>query len=199
MLRIARTLCALSTPSSTPTEYYFNPRLVTSGSTDFNPEKANGRVSLEEFNALREKMIQGMGSDAKSVKAMHYVSIIAVVLYIIYWVAKIVLMSAGILRLTQNQSLILIAAVTVPFILLMCYWRACSTRAAGKVQAVLNKENHVFAQRGLNWRIGPMLTWIRLSLSDPNYQPPQAFYGQPNAGYPPQNYQNNNMPPQNQA
>lgn len=193
MLRTVRTLCALYTPSSTSTEYYFNPRLVTSGSTDFKPEKTNGLVSLEEFNELREKMIQGMGPDAKSAKTMHTVSIIALILYIVYWIAKIVLIATRIIRLTQNQSIALVVVVTIPFILLICYWRSCTTKAAGKVQTVLNKENHILGQRGLNWRIGPMLTWIRLSLPDANYQPPQAFYGQPNSGYLPQNY---NMPPQ---
>jgi len=189
MLRIVRTLFALSTPSSTPTEYYFDPKLATSGSTNFKSEKTNGRVSAEEFKQLRDKIIEGMGPDASKAKCMHYSSIIAVILYILYWVTKIVLLSARIIHLTQNQSLIIAICVTIPFLIFMCYWRSFTTKASGKVQGILEKENiHTYSSRGLRWKVGPMLTWIRLSMSEANYQPPQAY------GYPPQ--QNYNAPAQ---
>jgi len=185
MFRVARLICALSTPTSTPTEYYFDPKLVTSGSTNFNSEKANGRVSAEEFNQLRDKIIEALGPDASKAKCMHYFSIIAVFLYALYWVAKIALVSARIIHLTQSQGLILVMAVTIPFILYMCYWRSFTTKAANKVQDVLNKENnHTYVSRGLSWRVGPMLTWIELSMTEANYQPPVAY------GYPPQQVYN---------
>lgn len=175
MFRTIRVLGSLATPPSTPTDYYFDPKVMTLGTPKFDSNAVQGRVSAEEFIALRDKMIQAGGDELSKAKKAFYVMMFTMTALVIAFITKLVLVFGMGDYMTQNEYVIYFVIFFIPNILVVCFWQSVAGDAAKKIQAMLNQENaQIYASRGIKWIISHHSKYVQVKITaGAKYAPPQ--------------------------
>jgi hypothetical protein len=177
MFRALRLFRTLNIPSNTPNQYNFDPKLMGFGSRVFDPSETQGRVSQEEFEILRGKMITTGGSDLSSTKCLMITMCITFPLGFLIFVARIIARICGV-DMSITQLIIYIVCCIVPNIIIGCAFRYYSNKANQILQAALNEENrNYFISKGVSFKIASTLKYMTMTFQN------SANINQPSQGY----------------
>ena len=189
MFRIFRLFKTLSIPDSKGNQYNFDPKLMGFGSRVFDQNQTQGKVSQEEFDSLRQKMISAGGSDLSAAKCLLITMCITFPVGFIAFIVRLVLRFTG-TYMSTPELIIYIACCLIPNIIIGCAFSHYSRKACQAIQAMLNQENrNYFSSRGVSFKISSGLKYVTLTFQyNPNgvgnvNQPGQGYTAPPVAGY----------------
>lgn len=166
MLRCVRFFCCSRIPRSTPTDYYFDPRVVTIGPKRFSPEKTQNLVSEEEYKKMREEIITSGGSNLKTAKILYFALIIFALITFAWWVVRIVLAATGSYHFSKAAIIISIVLTIVVNILLNRAWAVFMKKGAVDVQQMFERQNQaVYGSKGITWSTCQTLVFVRIQIS----------------------------------
>lgn len=187
MFRAIRLFRTLNIPSSTSNQYNFDPKLMGFGSRVFDPSETHGRVSQEDFETLRAKMITTGGSDLSTTKCLMITMCITFPLGFLIFIARIIARICGV-DMSITQLIIYIVCCIVPNIIIGCAFSSYSSKASQKLQAMLNEENrNYFISKGVSFKIANTVKYMTMTFQNSANinQPSQGYSAPPMTGYNP--------------
>jgi membrane protein implicated in regulation of membrane protease activity len=168
MLGALRLFKAFRIHNSTENQYHFDPKLLIFGSRTFQPTETKGIVSQEDFDSLRAQMISAGGSDLSMVKCLLILMCLAFPVGVIAFIARIALLIAHV-SLPSYITIILVAVMIVPSILLSFLFNRYSKNAYSSIQEMLNKKNKSeFASKGVTLEIAASLKYMTITFHRTN-------------------------------
>ena len=167
MFRCVRLFCCSGIPKSTPSDYYFNPRVAAFGPRKFRPEKTQGIVSNDDFNSMRKEMIRAGGSNLKKARLLYCIMVSFVLICFAWWVIRIVLSATGTHRFSRAAVIISIIVTILINIALNRVWRLYMRKAALDIQVMFDQQNKaVYGRKGIYWGTRRTLVFIHIRIAN---------------------------------
>lgn len=151
-------------PRSTETDYYFDPKIMTLGTPNFEPYKIQYKISEQEFQEMRIEMIKAGGSKLKKTKIIYLVTISYSILCLASWIFQLIF---GF----QVPVWIGIVMTVIPNMVLQFYWKSCMVKSCEGIARLFDRQNEgIYAARGLHWRTCYTLVYIHIRVLDSELQ-----------------------------
>jgi len=167
VLPLIQVLCCNRIPRSTLTDYFLDPKIMTSGKLYFDPAFVYFKISDQEFLEMRELMIQVSGKRLKISKVAYYLMLTYAYLSFLSGLVLVLLhfLNPESPRARDTPWLIKIAAFLVPNVALQCYWKYSMRKTCENIEKLFEEQNEqVYAAKGLNWLIHGSLLYIHLKI-----------------------------------
>jgi len=165
MLRCVHFLCCSGPPKSTPSDYYFDPRVATMGPRRFNTEKTQSIVSDLEFEEMRKEMIIAGGSTLKTAQLLYVLMVTCMTICFTWWAVRFTLAVTGIHRFSVTTIVISIVLTILTNVSLNIIWRIHMRRAAKDIQVMFDRLNkEVYSERGIHWGTRQTLSYIHIRI-----------------------------------
>jgi len=146
--------CFSSVPKSTETDYYFDPKILTSGKPNFETDMVKYQISEQEFFQMRKAMLEVGDPNLKAMKITFILMVIHAIL------CFMVAAGIGIFALCFSAkiaqlffpSLGLIASFVVPNLVLQWYWKYAMGKACKIIEKLFESQNDiVYSLKGISW------------------------------------------------
>jgi len=152
MFRLIRLCCCSGIPKSTKNDYFFDPRVATVGYIKFNSEKTQSIISDEEFQGIREEMLEAGGSDILMARNLYVGIWIFAIISLAWWIVRIVLSAGSHTHFSKLAIIISVVLTILINILLTRFWMHYMTKAAGSIQVMFEKQNRkIYNARGVSF------------------------------------------------
>ena len=86
MLRMFKLCCWTGIPTSTKSDYIFDPRVAAVGSTKFRSEGTQNLISKDEWTTIHEEMLEAGGSDARAARYFYAATWTFAFICLIWWI-----------------------------------------------------------------------------------------------------------------
>jgi len=171
MLHALQCLAPSRLPTSTSSQYYFYPKLITLRPVNFNSDILGNRiVSKLEFTTLRIKMLEAGELPLKHTRRLYYSTLLYLFVCFLFWLVRLILNFAlSNAKIKKTELIIAILMTIIPLFFLISILRKCVEKTYQYIQCLLEKENTLnFAHRGLHWKLSQNLKYIELTFTRKN-------------------------------
>ncbi len=159
--------CCNRIPKSTETEYYLDPKIMTSGHPNFEPHKIKHKISGQDFSEMRQKMIDAGDEPLKTAKLLYILIRIYAILCIVAGIG-IVIFSLSFPDKVKNWKipvLVNIGVLVIPSTFSQCYWKYSMLKACQKIEKMFEEQNEkVYSKKGVLWGIDTTLMYMRIKV-----------------------------------
>jgi len=158
--------CCHSIPKSTETDYYWDPKLVTSGEPNFEPAQVSNKISKQEFSEMRQTMRSAGGEDLKSANLLFIVLRVYIVLFIETFVGILIFGLALTERIENLKNALLINFVVwiIPSFAFLCWSHYYVRKAYKKICKVLELSGKLYLLRGIVWIMSKDLMFVQIKV-----------------------------------
>ncbi len=165
MLRAVQFFCCSGPPKSTSSDYYFDPRVATMGSRQFNTEKTQCLISDFEFEEMRKEMIIAGGNNLKTAQNLYILMLTLMTICFAWWAVRFTLNFTGIHRFSVPTIVISIVLTVFTNVSMNVIWKVYMKKAAKDVQEMFDQKNkEVYSGRGIYWETHQTLSYIHIRI-----------------------------------
>lgn len=170
LLRYMRIFLFIRVPKSTKKDYYFDPKIMTLGEPDFDPERAQSKITELEFLQMREEIITLCGDALGWTKNIYLFLMAFTFICFMAWIFQLVLATIDFIKGDSFTFswLINLVCLLIPNICLQCYWRGLMNEVCGMINLLFEKQNQQkFSEKGVNWSTCGTLVYIHVKIRSP--------------------------------